>query len=78
MPGKRPYRVLVPLDGSTLAEGALPVARRLVGESGDDLILLRVTALSEVPMPVMAEYGMVWTGYGEAVTHTRRGTPASC
>lgn len=68
MPDKRPYRVLVPLDGSTLAEEALPVARRLVGESGDDLILLRVAVPSEMPMPVMAEYGMVWSGYGEEAT----------
>lgn len=68
MTGKRSYRVLVPLDGSALAEGALPVARRLVGEPGDELILLRVAVLNDMPMPIMAEYGMVWADYGEAVT----------
>lgn len=66
MRGDRPYRVLVPLDGSTLAEGALPVARRLLGRPGDELILLRVAVLNDVPMPVMADYGMVWSDYAQA------------
>lgn len=67
MTGDRPYRVLVPLDGSTLAEGALPVVRRLLGQPGDELILLRVAVLNDMPMPMMADYGMVWTDYAQAV-----------
>src|SRR5262245_37636617 len=35
-------RVLVPLDGSELAEGILPIAQKLVGPLDAELILLRV------------------------------------
>lgn len=35
-------RILVPLDGSTRAEYALPVAARLVHATGGSLILLQV------------------------------------
>ncbi len=35
-------RILIPLDGSSLAEQALPVAARLARASGGTLVLLRV------------------------------------
>lgn len=37
-----PKRILVPLDGSALAEEALPVAKSLAGVYDADIILLRV------------------------------------
>lgn len=37
--------ILVPLDGSELAEGALPQARRLARLSGATLVLVRVVCL---------------------------------
>jgi nucleotide-binding universal stress UspA family protein len=37
--------ILVPLDGSELAEEALPVARQLAGAMGSQLLLARVTPL---------------------------------
>jgi nucleotide-binding universal stress UspA family protein len=39
---RRPEHILVPLDGSPLAEQALALAARLAGALGADLILLRV------------------------------------
>ena len=38
-------RILVPLDGGTLAERALPVAARIARASGGSIILLRVVSL---------------------------------
>ena len=35
-------QILVPLDGSTLAEQALPVAARLARASGGSIVLVRV------------------------------------
>lgn len=40
-PAERPLRVLVPLDGSALAEEALEVANQLTAEPRSELILLR-------------------------------------
>jgi len=37
--------ILVPLDGSSLAEQALPLAARLAKVSGGTITLLRVTSL---------------------------------
>ena len=50
-------RILVPLDGSEQAEGALPVATRIARNSGNSLILLRaVIPLHEIAWP---SYGIV-------------------
>lgn len=53
-----PSSILVPLDGSVRAEGALPVARQLAQCLGADIVLVRVTPLvtlrfasSEAPLP---------------------------
>lgn len=47
----RAPRLLVPLDGSALAEGALAPARALAADLGSDLVLLRVV---EAPPPLAA------------------------
>jgi nucleotide-binding universal stress UspA family protein len=39
---RRPMRILVPLDGSRLAEGAVPIAARLAEACGADVTLLHV------------------------------------
>jgi nucleotide-binding universal stress UspA family protein len=44
-------RILLPLDGSALAEQALPVAARLARASGGTIILLRVAVVSIVERP---------------------------
>ena len=41
-------RILVPLDGSTRAERALPVAAKIARASGGSVVLLRVIA----PVPI--------------------------
>ena len=38
-------RILVPLDGSTRAESAVPIAARIAHASGDSVILLQVAAI---------------------------------
>ena len=40
-------RIIVPLDGSNLAELALPYAERLAGAFGSELILLLVSEPTE-------------------------------
>ncbi|MEO8956956.1 MAG: universal stress protein [Ktedonobacteraceae bacterium] len=53
-------RILVPLDGSALAEQALPVAARLVRASGGTIILLQVAVVPIVERPDLTpaqEYG---------------------
>ena len=39
-------RIIVPLDGSRLAESALPEAEKLVAMSGGELVLIRVVDYS--------------------------------
>jgi hypothetical protein len=38
-------RMIVPLDGSTRAEGAIPVAARIARASGGTIILLQVVTI---------------------------------
>jgi len=38
-------RILVPLDGSTRAESAVPIAARIARASGGSVILLQVAAI---------------------------------
>ena len=52
LPVDRPLRILVPLDGSHLAEEALTAAEQLTQTAGAELILLRV-----VEFPVYPLYG---------------------
>jgi nucleotide-binding universal stress UspA family protein len=44
-------RILVPLDGSLLAERALPPATSLAGKFGSEIILLRVLDVSTLTLP---------------------------
>src|ERR1700676_4651305 len=44
-------RLLLPLDGSSLAEQALPIAARLARASGGTLVLLRVAIIPIVERP---------------------------
>jgi len=46
--------VLVPLDGSSRAEAALPVARRMVSQTGASLVLIRVVSFLSDYWPTMA------------------------
>lgn len=56
--------ILVPLDGSTRAECALPVAERLAGTLGSKLLLVRISGssshLSELPSEII-----LWQPYPE-------------
>lgn len=67
-------RILVPLDGSALAEQALPVAARLVRASGGTIILLQVAVVPIVERPDLTpaqEYGQqaVAEGYLSAMEY---------
>src|SRR4051812_34049687 len=48
-------RILIPLDGSTRAERAIPVAARLAHTSGGSVILVRVVSKSSDFWPSMAQ-----------------------
>jgi nucleotide-binding universal stress UspA family protein len=48
-------RILIPLDGSTRAERAIPVAARLAHASGGSVILVRVVSKSSSLWPSVAE-----------------------
>lgn len=62
-------RILVPLDGSDLAEQAVAAALPLAEACGADLLLLRSVFLVNMTMPVYAhEYNWAWPEYSrEAV-----------
>ncbi|MEZ4519034.1 MAG: universal stress protein [Chloroflexota bacterium] len=51
--------IVVPLDGSRLAECALPIALSLLPPEGR-LILVRVPEYTETQAPIGAEYNMFW------------------
>ena len=48
-------KILVPLDGSALAEVALPYAEDLAGRLGSDVTLVYVSELNEEPSQHMHE-----------------------
>src|SRR5207237_9861259 len=50
-------RILVPLDGSVMAENVLPQVRRLLRHGGDEVVLVRAV------VPIPAESGMVLAGH---------------
>ena len=56
------HKILVPLDGSALAEKALPYATSLAQKYGAEIIL--VQALPPMPTLAVAEYGHVPFDYG--------------
>lgn len=52
------HRILVPLDGSSQAESALPLAARLAAGAGGEVVLVRaIRALPEVEMGVVSAEG---------------------
>jgi nucleotide-binding universal stress UspA family protein len=53
-------RILVPLDGSELAERALQPALALARPDGGELILLRVPVMERILMPTSDGYGLLW------------------
>ena len=62
-------RILVPLDGSSLSEEALPLATTLAQTFGSEIVLLRTW---EVSMPPTSEYSGVYLGWmDEAYAHAR-------
>lgn len=67
-------RILVPLDGSALAEQAIPVAARLARASGGTLVLLRVAVVPIIERPDLTpsqEYNQqaINEGLREAMTY---------
>lgn len=57
-------KILVPLDGSSLAEWALPTALKLAQAAEGSVILLRSTIPLYMTMPVVAnEYDWIWPEY---------------
>jgi len=59
-------RILVPLDGSKLAEKALPYAEALAQKFEAELILVRVLQPTLQPVPVIAGYGEIASYYPPA------------
>ncbi len=56
-------KLLVPLDGSSLSELALPLACQLAQDAGKELILLRIPVLEHMFIPIPEEtgpYGLLW------------------
>jgi len=77
-------RVLVPLDGSRMAERALPIAARIARASGGTIILVRVvtTPLGQQPtltpsLPSGSIQAIVEMGRAEANTYLRKITASS-
>lgn len=64
-------KILVPLDGSNLAEWALPTALKLAQAAQGEIILLRSTIPLYTMMPVVAnEYDWVWPEYAREQMRT--------
>lgn len=53
-------RILVPLDGSSLAEQALKPALALARRSGGQILLLRIPAFQQAIVPDPAGQALVW------------------
>lgn len=65
-------KIVVPLDGSSLAECALPIALALLSTAEGRLLLLRVPVYAETPPPVAAEYNMYWPEMRDATSSYRQ------
>jgi len=53
-------KILVPLDGSELAERALQPALTLARPDGGELILMRVPLMERIAMPAPEGHGLLW------------------
>lgn len=53
-------KILVPLDGSPLAEQALEPALVMAEQGGGEVVLLRVPVLERMLVPALAGYGFLW------------------
>jgi nucleotide-binding universal stress UspA family protein len=53
-------RILIPLDGSELAERSLPVALPIAQAQGSELILMRVPLAEKMMTSYPAEYSLLW------------------
>ncbi len=60
-------RILVPLDGSEMAEGALPLAIRLARTEASTLILTRAVEVVRMMVPAGTEYELAY--HEQAQTH---------
>jgi nucleotide-binding universal stress UspA family protein len=67
-------KIMVPLDGSELAERALAPAKVLARESQAELLLVRVLGRPPVFVPAEAGYGVLYAdqSYAEALEQTRQ------
>lgn len=65
LPTDRPLRLLVPLDGSELAEQAIEAANLLVGPGGTELMLLRVVDQPPYPLYGPGYAYLPWDEDGE-------------
>jgi nucleotide-binding universal stress UspA family protein len=86
-------KILVPLDGSTIAEAALPLARQLARTEKAELVLLTVTNVHPAPDPAPCDPNLVpihdaqhyldtarrqlAPDYGDASTAVWRGAPGA-
>jgi nucleotide-binding universal stress UspA family protein len=64
--------IIVPLDGSALAECAVPVALSLLAPDTGRLILVRVPVYAETQAPIGAEYNMFWPEIRDAPSSFRQ------
>lgn len=64
--------IIVPLDGSALAECAVPVALSLLAPETGRLILVRVPVYAETQAPIGAEYNMFWPEIRDAPNSFRQ------
>lgn len=62
-------KILVPLDGSSLSEQALPIAVKLARVSQGELLLLRMPVFETSPVPALGGYGAVWPE--QSIEHSR-------
>jgi nucleotide-binding universal stress UspA family protein len=53
-------RILIPLDGSELAERSLPLALQIAQAQGGELILMRVPLAEKMMTAYPAEYSLLW------------------
>jgi nucleotide-binding universal stress UspA family protein len=67
------HRILVPLDGSALAQQALPVAAELARATGSELVLLRVVLPFDTVVPALSPLGRPISVAAELVSEELEG-----
>lgn len=72
MKPSRLQTIVVPLDGSTLAECAVPIALGLLSPDMGRLILMRVPVYTEMQPAIGAEYNMFWPEIRDEPSSFRR------